>query len=50
MKTAFSKMEVGVLKEKEGLGVKCLSNLNKALLCKWNWCFANERERPCGIK
>ena len=31
-------------KEKEGLGVKCLSNLNKALLCKWNWRFANERE------
>ena len=31
-------------KEKGGLGVKCLSNLNKALLCKWNWHFANERE------
>ena len=31
-------------KEKEGLGVKCLSNLNKALLCKWNWRFTNKRE------
>ena len=31
-------------KEKGGLRVKCLSNLNKALLCKWNWCFANKRE------
>ena len=31
-------------KEKGGLGVKCLSNLSKALLCKWNWRFANERE------
>ena len=26
-----------------GLGVKCLSILNKALLCKWNWRFAIER-------
>ena len=33
-----------MLKEKGGLGVKCISNLNKALFCKWNWCFANERE------
>ena len=31
-------------KKKGGLGVKCLSTFNKALLCKWNWCFANERE------
>ena len=31
-------------KKKGGLGVKCLSILNKALLAKWNWCFANERE------
>ena len=31
-------------KEKGGVGVQCLSNLNKALLCKWNWRFANERE------
>ena len=31
-------------KKKRGLGVKCLSTLNKALLCKWNWWFANERE------
>ena len=45
MKTSFSKMRVGVLKQEEGgLGVKYLSTLNKALLCKWNWRFANERE------
>ena len=31
-------------KKKEGLGVKCLSTLNEALLCKWNWQFANERK------
>ena len=30
-------------KKKGGLGVKCLSTFNKALLCKWNWRFANER-------
>ncbi|RVX04514.1 hypothetical protein CK203_023399 [Vitis vinifera] len=27
-----------------GLGVRRFSTLNKALLCKWNWRFANERE------
>ena len=31
-------------RKKGGLGVKCLSFLNKALLAKWNWRFANERE------
>ncbi|KAJ9684352.1 hypothetical protein PVL29_016699 [Vitis rotundifolia] len=31
-------------KKKGGLRVKCLSILNKALLAKWNWRFANERE------
>ena len=31
-------------KKKGGLRVKCLSILNKALLSKWNWRFANERE------
>ncbi|RVW28985.1 putative ribonuclease H protein [Vitis vinifera] len=31
-------------KKKGGLGIKCLSNLNKALLSKWNWRYANERE------
>ncbi|RVW35300.1 putative ribonuclease H protein [Vitis vinifera] len=31
-------------KKKGGLGVKNLSILNKALLAKWNWRFANERE------
>ena len=31
-------------KSNGGLGVKCLSILNKALLCKWSWRFAIERE------
>ncbi|RVW97250.1 putative ribonuclease H protein [Vitis vinifera] len=31
-------------KENGGLGVKSLSILNKALLCKWSWRFAMERE------
>ena len=31
-------------KRKGGLGVRRLSTLNKALLCKWNRCFVNERE------
>ena len=30
-------------KSKGGLGVKSLSTLNKTLLCKWSWRFANER-------
>ena len=30
-------------RRKGGLGVKSLSTLNKALLCKWSWRFANER-------
>ncbi|RVW93513.1 putative ribonuclease H protein [Vitis vinifera] len=30
-------------KRKGGLGVRRLSTLNRALLCKWNWHFANER-------
>ena len=30
-------------RRKGGLGVRCLSTMNKALLCKWSWCFANER-------
>ncbi|RVW74735.1 putative ribonuclease H protein [Vitis vinifera] len=29
---------------KGGLGVRRLTTLNRALLCKWNWRFANERE------
>ena len=37
-------------KSNGGLGVKCLSILNKALLCKWSWRFAIERERLFGIK
>ena len=31
-------------KKKGGLGVKCFSILNKALLSKWNWRFANDRD------
>ncbi|RVX17120.1 putative ribonuclease H protein [Vitis vinifera] len=31
-------------KRKGGLGVRRLSTLNRAFLCKWNWRFANERE------
>ena len=31
-------------KRKCGLGVRRFSTLNRALLCKWNKCFANERE------
>ena len=27
-----------------GLGVKSLSILSRALLCKWIWCFAHERD------
>ncbi|RVW50222.1 Threonine--tRNA ligase, mitochondrial 1 [Vitis vinifera] len=32
-------------KSKGGLGVRRLSILNRALLCKWNWRFANERDK-----
>ena len=31
-------------KSKGSLGVKHLPLLNMALLCKWNWRFATERE------
>ncbi|RVX18032.1 putative ribonuclease H protein [Vitis vinifera] len=31
-------------KRKGGLGLRRLSTLNRALLCKWNWGFANERK------
>ena len=30
-------------KRKEGLGLKIFFKMNKALLCKWSWRFANER-------
>ena len=30
-------------KEKGGIGLKSLSKLNKALLCKWSWRFANDQ-------
>ncbi|RVW75414.1 putative ribonuclease H protein [Vitis vinifera] len=36
-------------KRKGGLGVRHLSVLNRALLCKWNWRFANERENFGGM-
>ncbi|KAL6312581.1 hypothetical protein AAG906_005977 [Vitis piasezkii] len=35
--------ELVCLSKRKGFGVKCLSTFNKALLCKWNWRFANER-------
>ena len=31
-------------KKKDGLGVRSLSKLNEALLFKWSWRFANERD------
>ena len=31
-------------KKKSGLGVRNLALMNSALLCKWNWRYANERE------
>ncbi|KAJ9691054.1 hypothetical protein PVL29_013294 [Vitis rotundifolia] len=31
-------------KSKGGLGVRNLALMNSALLCKWNWRYANERE------
>ena len=31
-------------KRKGGLGVRNLALMNSALLCKWNWWYANERE------
>ena len=30
-------------KSKGGIGIKSFSKLNKALLCKWSWRFANDR-------
>ena len=30
-------------KRKGGLGIKSFSKMNKALLCKWSWRFANDR-------
>ena len=35
-------------KMKGGLGVRYLSNLNRALLCKWLWRFSNERNSLWG--
>ncbi|RVW23847.1 LINE-1 reverse transcriptase-like [Vitis vinifera] len=34
----------GVEERFRGLGIKCVSILNKALISKWNWLFANKRE------
>ena len=30
-------------KRNDGLGVKSISILNKTFLCKWSWCFMNEK-------
>ena len=30
-------------KRKGGIGIKIFSKMNKALLCKWSWRFANDR-------
>ena len=30
-------------KSKGGIGIKSSSKMNKALLCKWSWWFANDR-------
>ena len=30
-------------KSKGGIGIKSFSKMNKALLCKWSWRFANDR-------
>ena len=30
-------------KSKGGVGIKSFSKMNKALLCKWSWQFANDR-------
>ena len=34
-------------KKKGGIGLKSLSKLNKALLCKWSWRFANDQNALC---
>ena len=31
-------------KRERGLGVRCFYKLNRDLLSKWLWCFANERD------
>ena len=36
-------MTICIEKKKGGLGLCRFSNLNMALLCKWCWRFANER-------
>ena len=33
-----------MVKRKGGLGVRCLSLLNRALYCKWCWQYASERD------
>ncbi|RVW44252.1 putative ribonuclease H protein [Vitis vinifera] len=44
-KTHFVKWAVVCsYKSKGGLGVRCLSTLNRALLCKWSWRFMEEKE------
>ena len=34
-------------KRKGGIGIKSFSKMNKALLCKWSWWFANNRNSLC---
>ena len=44
MEAIFTKVGDCLFRLKEGgLGVIFLSKLNKSLLCKFNWHFANER-------
>ena len=31
-------------RRKGGLGVRHLHSLNKAILCKWNWCYVSKRK------
>ena len=37
-------------KRKGGLGVRCLSTLNRALLDKWSWSFSIERKQVISRK
>ena len=42
---SFCRVGYHLFKQKKGwFGSQTSSTLNRALLCKWNWLFANERE------
>ena len=45
-KASFSEMGYCLIKQKKkkGLGVRYLNSLNKALICKWIWCFAKKMD------